>query len=152
MVLTLIRFVFVINRILWRACRSLRFPCGDRSWAVDSEVVRTKGSAATAEGASGLSGPLSRECCLPVRVAERSVATAGVPAAVVNNPRRTGRSDNVPATPAGIEVRLPNSVCMFVPCTEPDALDGVISAVGRLPAVPCAVANQGDVLWEGVSC
>jgi hypothetical protein len=28
----------------------------------------------------------------------------------------------------------------------------VISAVGRLPALPCAVANQGDALMEGVSC
>gem|GEM_PF-4417250 len=37
MVLTLIRFLFVFNRILWRACRSLRFTCGERSWAVDSE-------------------------------------------------------------------------------------------------------------------
>ena len=46
---------------------------------------RTKGSAATAEGASGSIGPLSRESFLPVRVAERSVATAGVPAPVVNS-------------------------------------------------------------------
>ena len=49
---------------------------------------RTNRSVATAEGASGLIGPLSRESFLPVRVAERSVATAGVPAAPVNNPRR----------------------------------------------------------------
>ena len=91
---------------------------------------RSKGSAATAEGASGSIGPLSRESFLPVRVAERSVATAGVPAPPVNNPRRTTHGDTVPATPARIEVRLTNGVCIFVPCTEPNAFDGVISAVG----------------------
>ncbi len=41
---------------------------------------RTTGGAATAEGALGSIGPLRRESFLPVRVAERSVATAGVPA------------------------------------------------------------------------
>ena len=113
---------------------------------------RSKGSAATAEVASGSIGPLSRESFLPVRVAERSVATAGVPAPQVNNPLRTRHGDTVPATPVRIEVRLPNGVCILVPWTEPNALDGVISAVGRLPALPCAVANQGDALMEGVSC
>jgi hypothetical protein len=44
-----------------------------------------RGSPATAEGVSGLSGPLSRESFLPVRVAAWSVATAGVPEAVVNS-------------------------------------------------------------------
>ena len=111
-----------------------------------------RGSPATAEGVSGSIGPLSRESFLPVRVAERSVATAGVPAPPVNNPRRTTHGDTVPATPAHIEVRLTNGVCILVPWTEPNALDGVISAVGRLPALPCAVANQGDALTEGVSC
>jgi hypothetical protein len=113
---------------------------------------RSNGSAATAEGASGSIGPLSRESFLPVRVARRSVATAGVTTLPVNNPRRTRHGDTVPATPARIEVRLPNGVCILVPWTEPNALDGVISAVGRLPALPCAVANQGDTLMEGVSC
>ena len=75
-------------------------------------------SAATAQVASGLSGPLSRESFRPVRVAERSVATAGVPAPPVNNPRRTGHRDTVPATPARIEVRLTNGVCILVPCTK----------------------------------
>ena len=79
---------------------------------------RSKGSAATAEGALGLIGPLSRECFLPVRVAERSVATAGVPALPVNNPRRTRHGDTVPATTARIEVRLPNGVCIFLPWIE----------------------------------
>ncbi|MEY4185751.1 MAG: hypothetical protein RIT02_785 [Planctomycetota bacterium] len=50
---------------------------------------RTAGSAATAEGGSGSIGLLSRESFLPVRVAERSLASAGVPAPPVNNPRRT---------------------------------------------------------------
>ena len=113
---------------------------------------RSKGSAATAEGVSGSIGPLSRESFLPVRVAERSLATAGVTTPSANTPVRTGRGDTVPATTARIEVRLTNGVCIFVPCTEPNAVDGVISAVGRLPALPCAVANQGDALTEGVSC
>jgi len=113
---------------------------------------RTKRSAATAEGALGSIGPLSRESFLPVRVAERSLATAGVTTPSANTPVQTGRGDTVPATPARIEVRLTNGVCIFVPCTEPNALDGVISAVGRLPALPCAVANQSDALMEGVSC
>jgi hypothetical protein len=113
---------------------------------------RTKGSPATAEGASGSIGPLSRESFLPVRVAERFVVTAGVTTPSTNTPVRIGRGDTVPATTARIEVRLTNGVCIFVPCTEPNALDGVINAVGRLPALPCAVANQGDALMEGVPC
>ena len=80
-------------------------------------------SAAPAEGASGSIGPLSRESFLPVRVAERSVATAAVPAPPVNNPRRTRHGDTVPPTPARIEVRLTNGVCIFGPCTEPNARD-----------------------------
>jgi len=79
---------------------------------------RSKGSAATAEGASGLSGGLSRESFLPVRVGERSVATAGVPAPSANTPVRTGHGDTVPATTARIEVRLTNGVCILVPCTK----------------------------------
>ena len=44
--------------------------------------------------------------------------------------------DTVPATPACIDVRLTNGVCSFVPCTELDALDGAIRAVGcNLPHV-----------------
>lgn len=113
---------------------------------------RSKGSAATAEGASRSIGPLSRESFLPVRVAERSLGTAGVTTPSANTPVRTGRGDTVPATTARIEVLLPNGVRILVPWTEPNALDGVISAVGRLPALPCAVANQGDALTEGVSC
>ena len=84
---------------------------------------RSKGSAATAEVASGSIGPLSRESFLPVRVAERSVATAGVTTLPVNNPRRTRHGDTVPATTARIEVQLTNDVCIFVPCTEPNARD-----------------------------
>ena len=79
---------------------------------------RSKGSAATAEGASGLSGGLIRESFLPVRVGERSVATAGVPAPSANTPVRTGHGDTVPATTARIEVRLTNGVCILVPCTK----------------------------------
>ena len=113
---------------------------------------RTARSPATTEVGPRSSGPLSRESFLPVRVAERSQTTADVPAPAVSIPHRTGRGDTVPATTARIEVRLPNGVCILVPWTEPNALDGVISAVGRLPALPCAVANQGDALTEGVSC
>jgi hypothetical protein len=113
---------------------------------------RTTGSPATAEGVSGSIGPLSRESFLPVRVAERSVATAGRPAPPVNNPRRIRHGYTVPATTARIEVRLTNGVCILVPCTEPDALDGVIVAVGRLAAQPCVVANEDYALMEGVSC
>jgi hypothetical protein len=113
---------------------------------------RTTGSPATAEGASGSIGPLSRESFLPVRVAERSVATAGVPAPPVNTPRRTGLGDTVPATLARIEFRLTNGVCILVPFTEPDALDGVIVAVGQLAAQPCVVANEDHALMEGVPC
>ncbi|MFN5733308.1 MAG: IS66 family insertion sequence element accessory protein TnpA [Planctomyces sp.] len=51
---------------------------------------RTTSNAAGAEVVSRSSGRLSRESFLPVRVAEMSVATAGVPAPPVNNPRRTG--------------------------------------------------------------
>ena len=69
---------------------------------------RSKGSAATAEVASGLSVPLSRESFLPVHVAERSVATAGVPApqsitlvapsAVTLYPHRRNTTENQRAT------------------------------------------------------
>ena len=52
---------------------------------------RTTGSAATAEGALGSIGPLSRESFLPVRVAERFVVTAGVTTPSANTPVRTGR-------------------------------------------------------------
>jgi len=113
---------------------------------------RTKGSAATAEGVSGSIGPLSRESFLPVRVAERSLATAGVTTPSANTPVRTGRGDTVPATTARIEVRLPNGVCILVPWTEPNALGGVISAVGRLVAGRCDEAHEGHLLTEGVSC
>jgi pyrrolidone-carboxylate peptidase len=44
-----------------------------------------RGSLATVEVVSGSSGPLCHESFLPVRVAAWSVATAGVPAAVVNS-------------------------------------------------------------------
>jgi hypothetical protein len=82
---------------------------------------RSKGSAATADVASGSKGPLSRDSFLPVRLAEGSVATAGAPAPIINTQRRTRHGDTVPATPARIEVRLTNGVCIFLPCTEPDA-------------------------------
>ena len=54
--------------------------------------------------------------------------------------------------PARIEVRLTNGVRIFVPCIELDALDGVISAVGRLVTGPCDDAHEGHLLTEGVSC
>jgi hypothetical protein len=79
---------------------------------------RTTGSAATAEVVSRSSGPLSRESFLQVRVAQRSLAPAGVPAPPVNNSGRTRHGDTVPATTARIEVRLTNSVCNLVPCTK----------------------------------
>ena len=112
---------------------------------------RSKGSAATAEGASGSIGPLSRESFLPVRVAERSLGTAGVTTPSSNTPVRTGRGDTAPATTARIEVRLPNGVCILVPWTDPNALDGVISAVGRLVTRPCD-SQKDHLLTEGVSC
>ena len=74
---------------------------------------RSKRSAATAKGVLGSIGPLSRESFLPVRVAERSLGTAGVTTPSADTPVRTGRGDTVPATTARIEVRLPNGVCIF---------------------------------------
>jgi hypothetical protein len=79
---------------------------------------RGTGSPATEEVVSRSSGPLSQESFLPVRVAERSVATAGLLAPTVNAQWRTGHGDTVPATTARIEVRLTNGVCIFVPCTK----------------------------------
>ena len=79
---------------------------------------RTTASPATAEVALRSSGRLSRDSFLPVRVAERSVATAVVPAPAVNTSGRTGDGATVPATPACIDVRLTNGVCSFVPCTD----------------------------------
>jgi hypothetical protein len=64
---------------------------------------RTTGSPATAEGASGSIGPLSRESFLPVRVAERSVATAGVTTPSANTPVQTRYGDTVPATPLALQ-------------------------------------------------
>ncbi|MFN5050729.1 MAG: IS66 family insertion sequence element accessory protein TnpA [Planctomyces sp.] len=109
---------------------------------------RTKGSAATAEGALGSIGPLSRESFLPVRVAERSVATAGVPAPPVNNPRRTRHGDTVPATSARIEVRLTNGVCIFVPCTEPNARD-TSRSLGFSPGTNFSASLRFSVFFGG---
>ena len=112
---------------------------------------RTARSPATTEVGPRSSGPLSRESFLPVRVAERSQTTADVPAPAVSIPDRTGLGDTAPATPARIEVRLTNGVRIFVPCIELDALDGVISAVGRLVTRPCD-SQKDHLLTEGVSC
>ena len=74
---------------------------------------RTARSPDTSEVVSRSSEPLSRESFLPVRVAERPKATADVTTPSANTPVRTGLGDTVPATPARIEARLTNGVCIF---------------------------------------
>ena len=109
---------------------------------------RTTSNAAGAEVVSRSSGRLSRESFLPVRVAEMSVATAGVPAPPVNNPRRTKRGDTVPATSARIEVRLTNGVCIFVPCTEPNARD-TSRSLGFSPDTNSSSSLKFPVFFRG---
>ena len=110
---------------------------------------RTTGSPATAEGASGSIGLLSRESFLPVRVAERSVATAGVTTPPVNNPRRTRCGDTVPATTVRIEARLTNGVCFFVSCTDGGRV--MLTCPTHLPIYFCTTPVDFRKSFDGLT-
>ena len=73
---------------VWEGVSVAAFHVWRKKLAGEQRGWRSKGSAATAEGVSGSIGPLSRESFLPVRVAERFVAT---PRSLANAKKQSAR-------------------------------------------------------------
>jgi hypothetical protein len=105
-----------------------------------------------AQASSGLEVPLDRNSFLPVRVIRPFAATSDLPFAAAESLCATSESPCAAPTSSRIEIRLTNGVCIFVPDADSGLLNTVISAVGRLSALPGGEAHEHDVLTEDMAC
>ncbi len=129
-----------------RACRSLCFTFGERSWPVDSQGGERRGVRPLRKSFRDrvVHWAASPSCRFVWQKGPWQPRACRYPQSIPQV--ETGQGDTVPVTPARIEVRLTNGVCIFVPYTKL-----VVLETSFCPA-DCPARHQCDGFWRGPAC